>query len=69
MVEEQEFEVELVRIIRTKVRVKATSANEIKKRIRDPDDNYALDLFSEGDNDTQDFKVGYVKKVVDGRVV
>lgn len=48
---EQEFVVELVRTIRTTVRVKAANAAEIKRRLADVDSCYAEDIWQGGADD------------------
>lgn len=46
-----EYEVELVRTIRTKVRVTAASAAEVRRKIADEDSGYAEDIWQSGSDE------------------
>jgi hypothetical protein len=61
--EEQEFVVELVRTIRTTVRVKASSAGEIKRRLADVESCYAEDIWQDGTDDCDSIRAVSIQPV------
>lgn len=60
---EQLFDVELIRVIRTRVRVTAASAAAIRRRVADLNDSYADDLWHDGADECDGVRCGAVVPV------
>lgn len=52
-----QFEVVIVRTIRTRATAEGRSAAEVRRRVNDPEDSFADDLFQAGTDDEESYRV------------